>query len=381
MGTVAGAIREFFNPEIPEEIRDEFMRRAAAQMQRHARLLFLALLLTTPAAILAAAPDASWWVRQGAPIAMTLFCVAGFASLCRNLRLDRGVRRATRFVREATYGSSAIAVLCSAWCVHSWLGAAPGDRIYYPVIIALGAFSTAYCLASARAAAIANLAINLLPMLVLLFTSGYRMDLAVGVSLTIAALFQLHMIVANQKNVIELLQLQRHARELALSDPLTGLLNRRALLENAVAMGDGGEPLRLLLIDIDRFKAINDSHGHDMGDRVLCEVAERLAIRAEIMGSVARIGGEEFAILGTASELPEALALGVLSDLRAAPMPHGETVTVSIGIAEGAVADEPAWRELFRRADAALYEAKQTGRNRAVHQAPAPAPQAKAQAA
>lgn len=375
------AIRELFDPEIPEDIRDEFMRLSATQMQRHARLLFLALLLTTPTATLAAAPGASWWVRQGTPIAMAMFCLAGFLSLCRDLRLDQSVGRATRFVRESTIGSSAIAVMCSAWCVYSWLGAASGDRIYYPIIIGLGAFSTAYCLASARGAAVANLAINLLPILALLFTSGYRMDFAVGVSLSVAALFQLHMIVANQKSVVNLLQLQRHARELALSDPLTGLLNRRALLDNALVMGCGDEPLRLLLIDIDHFKAINDGHGHDMGDSVLQEVAQRLGICAQIRGCVARIGGEEFAIVGTAAELPESLALAVLADLRAAPMPHGSAVTVSIGIAEGAVGDELAWRALFRRADAALYEAKQTGRNRAVHHAPAPDPQAKAQAA
>ena len=266
--------------------------------------------------------------------------------------------------------SSAIAVMCSAWCVYSWLGAASGDRIYYPIIIGLGAFSTAYCLASARGAAVANLAINLLPILALLFTSGYRMDFAVGVSLSVAALFQLHMIVANQKSVVNLLQLQRHARELALSDPLTGLLNRRALLDTALALGAQG-PVRLLLIDIDNFKAINDGHGHDKGDEVLCEVAERLAIRADLMGSVARIGGEEFAILGAAHDLPEALALGLLSDVRTSPMPHGGQVTISIGIAVGHAADELAWRELYRQADLALYEAKQTGRNRAVHHTPA----------
>ena len=102
-------------------------------------------------------------------------------------------------------------------------------------------------------------------------------------------LFQLHMIHKQQTNVVNLLSLQRRARDLALSDPLTGLLNRRALLDTALALGAQG-PVRLLLIDIDNFKAINDGHGHDKGDEVLCEVAERLAIRADLMGSVARIG-------------------------------------------------------------------------------------------
>lgn len=358
-------IRAFFAPNIPEEIRGEFMLTSAVQMQKHARLLFLALLLTTPTAVLAAAPGASYWVRYVTPAAMALFCLAGFLNLNRDLRLGVSLRRAARFVKEATYCSSAIAVLCSAWCVYSWLDAPPAERIYYPIIIALGAFSTAYCLSAARGAAIANLVINLVPMLVLLFTSGERMDFAFGVSLAVAAIFQLHMIDTHQARVVDLLRLQKNARDLALSDPLTGLLNRRALIDNALELGSQA-PLRLLVVDIDHFKAINDAHGHDMGDAVLCEVAERLAIRAELMGSVARIGGEEFAILGRVDELPEALALGLLQDVRTSAMPHGGTVTVSLGVAEGPVLGEDDWRDLYQRADRALYEAKRDGRNRAV---------------
>ncbi|WP_088309600.1 GGDEF domain-containing protein [Novosphingobium sp. B 225] len=356
------AIRTFFVPHIPEAIRDEFTVMAATQMQRHARLLFLALMLTTPTALLAMAPKADWWVARATPIAMALFCLAGFLNLSRDLRLATSVRRARRFVRESTIGSCAIAVMCSAWCVYSWLGAPPHERVYYPIIIALGAFSTAYCLSAARGAAVANLVINLVPMQVLLFTSGNRMDLAVGVSLAVAALFQLHMIDTYQARIVDLLKVQRHSRELALTDPLTGLLNRRALLDNALALADQA-PLRLMLLDIDHFKAINDSHGHDMGDAVLIRIAALLAERAEIRASVARIGGEEFAILGTADELPEALALALLTDIRTAVMPHGAQVTVSIGVAEARITDEPAWRELFNRADRALYCAKQSGRN------------------
>lgn len=365
MSRLGAAIRGFFNPYIPEDIRDEFLLLSATQLHAQSRLLFLALLLTTPTAALAAAPDASLWVRFGAPATMALLCLIGFLNLNRDLRLSTSVWRAKKFLKEATVSSSLIAVMCSAWCVTSWLGAPPADRIYYPIIIALGAFSTAYCMSSARVGATLNLAINLLPMGVLLFTSGNRMDIAVGISLSVAALFQLHMIHKQQTNVVNLLSLQRRARDLALSDPLTGLLNRRALLDTALTLGAQG-PVRLLLIDIDNFKAINDAYGHDKGDEVLCEVAERLAIRADLMGSVARIGGEEFAILGAADSLPEALALGLLSDVRTSAMPHGGQVTISIGIAVGYVPDELAWRELYRLADAALYEAKQTGRNRAV---------------
>ncbi|MDE2435324.1 MAG: diguanylate cyclase [Sphingomonadales bacterium] len=371
-------IRAFLAPDIPEEIRGEFAILSAVQLQSQSRLLFLALTIIAPAAALAAAPGANAWIRLGAPFIVALLCFAGFLSLGRDLRLAHSPRRSMRFMRGATISSSFIAVVCSTWCVLSWLGAPPSERIYYPVIIALGAFSTAYCLASVRIAALANIAIDLTPMLFLLLTSGNRMDFAVAISLVIAATFQMHMIDANQSRVIDLLNARRRASDLACSDPLTGLLNRRALIDNALLMGDGA-PLRLLLVDIDHFKLINDMHGHDVGDQVLCEVAERMAMRAEIMGSVARIGGEEFAILGLADDLPEAIALGVLADIRNAPMPHGAQVTVSIGIAEGVVDGEDSWRRLYQRADTALYAAKDGGRN-CVIQAPA-APERTARAA
>lgn len=159
---------------------------------------------------------------------------------------------------------------------------------------------------------------------------------------------------------------EQSARHLASVDFLTGLLNRRAMLEQLIEWGSP-EPLRMLLVDIDHFKMINDQHGHLTGDEVLREVAEVLAMRADLRGSVARLGGEEFAVIGTAEELGEGVALGILADLRSRAMAGKVRLTVSIGMADGMVRNEDEWRELYRRADAALYRAKSEGRNRAVH--------------
>ena len=162
---------------------------------------------------------------------------------------------------------------------------------------------------------------------------------------------------------------ERAARHLASVDSLTGLLNRRAMLEQVIAWSSP-EPLRLLIVDVDRFKQINDRYGHLVGDEVLRDIAEVLAIRTDLRGSVARLGGEEFALVGTAAELHEGIALAVLADMRARPMAGNVNLTVSIGMAEGLVRSEDEWRELYRRADIALYRAKSEGRNRAVHAPP-----------
>lgn len=153
------------------------------------------------------------------------------------------------------------------------------------------------------------------------------------------------------------------ARRLADVDPLTGLLNRRALLANALDW-DSSDRLRLMLIDIDHFKAINDQYGHDAGDEVLREVAQVLARCSEIRATVARIGGEEFALLGTADELTPIFARRLLAEMRHHAMPGGLKVTISIGMAEGRIANEADWNRLFKAADEALYAAKQGGRDR-----------------
>ncbi len=149
------------------------------------------------------------------------------------------------------------------------------------------------------------------------------------------------------------------ARLLADSDPLTGLMNRRSFLREAIGRS---EPHVLVLVDIDHFKKVNETLGHDGGDQVLRVFAD--ALRHAVPGGtlVARIGGEEFAVLAPldATTLPERL----LTHIRTAAMPFDLAVTASLGSGCGAIADERDWKALYRRADDALFAAKRAGRDR-----------------
>ncbi|MEZ0241862.1 MAG: diguanylate cyclase [Sphingomonas sp.] len=150
------------------------------------------------------------------------------------------------------------------------------------------------------------------------------------------------------------------ARRLADTDPLTGLLNRRAFLEKAI----GREGLQALHIaDLDHFKSVNDTLGHDGGDEVLRVFARMLRAAVPANALISRIGGEEFAILTRVDEPIEPDR--ILAKLRAARMPFDMQVTASIGTCTGPLTTEPEWKALYRGADKALFQAKSAGRDRA----------------
>jgi diguanylate cyclase (GGDEF)-like protein len=155
---------------------------------------------------------------------------------------------------------------------------------------------------------------------------------------------------------------EQSALRLAGSDPLTGLLNRRAFLEKGIGR-EGG--FRLMLLDIDHFKGINDRIGHEAGDQVLRALAEVIQSYRPHGSLAVRLGGEEFGLLIPLARQAEYLPDSVIAAVRATAMPLGQKVTVSLGFADGSVATEEDWKRLYRLADAALYRAKSDGRDRA----------------
>jgi two-component system cell cycle response regulator len=161
--------------------------------------------------------------------------------------------------------------------------------------------------------------------------------------------------------------------ELALVDPLTGLNNRRFLENHLATMLDQAlrrrAPLSLMIFDIDHFKRVNDSHGHDAGDEVLKGFADRL--RRVIRGGdlLCRLGGEEFVIVmpNSSVEIAAKVAERTRSAIEGEPFvidKAGTTIpiTVSVGVAGRGPGSDP--DSLYRRADRALYRSKSEGRNR-----------------
>ena len=160
-----------------------------------------------------------------------------------------------------------------------------------------------------------------------------------------------------------------HHRGVAAIDTLTGAFTRRALQSRAAELdqrGDAaGEPVSILIVDLDHFKAVNDEHGHATGDRVLADVVARLREGVRAFDSVYRIGGEEFLLLLVGMDARTALdrAERVRAAVSERPL-AGLKLTVSVGVAtcpSGVALD---YEDLFASADAALLSAKASGRDR-----------------
>ncbi len=194
-------------------------------------------------------------------------------------------------------------------------------------------------------------------------------DLAVMIALvglSLAALLAALVLVWSRHERMQELALQ------ASQDPLTGLKNRRRFEEDLRAelarshrYGVAGA---LLMLDLDHFKQVNDTLGHPAGDRVLAEIAAVLRSRARETDVLARIGGDEFAIALPRCELEEAEAVGgeIITAIRErmSAEPEVPPITASVGIAVFGVGERLSYETVLDRADAALYAAKGSGRDR-----------------
>jgi diguanylate cyclase (GGDEF)-like protein len=155
----------------------------------------------------------------------------------------------------------------------------------------------------------------------------------------------------------------------ARTDALTGLLNRRGFetqMAFALALSRrSGRPLSLITIDVDHFKRVNDTYGHEAGDEVLRRLARTLEVRLRNSDVVARLGGEEFVALLPDTDLAgaQAIAQSLVAAMAGQQDPVVGLITVSAGVASMRSLQDNG-TDLLRRGDAALYEAKGQGRNR-----------------
>ncbi len=351
-------------------------RQAVAHWAVFMVLLGLGMLLTT-----LRDDTRQWWAYNGA----NLCFVAGFTLLARGMErfMDLAMRDREHLATLVVFSALFVAVGPQA------------ETAYWRVLLAYG--SCVWVLARALAmlqaplrAEFGNgmalmLATPLLGVMVAFGVRGLQQLLAADVSLEMHAftranrgMVYVYTVTAAMYNfgfvaLLTLRQVQR-LRALSLHDPLTGLLNRRALdaelMREWQRLQRDGQAFALLALDLDHFKGINDRHGHLVGDEVLAQTAQRL--QAAVRGSdlLARTGGEEFVVLmpgvdaagaQVAAERLRTAVAGTPFRVSCGTLP----LSVSVGVAPVREAQgDP--REALQRADRALYQAKAAGRDRVV---------------
>lgn len=333
----------------------------------------------------AAVHAAAGGARLAAPVALSLACAPLYAASLALLRRGRAEAAKMAFFSTATASSFLATALL--------LGRTPGLHMYFILVAAMTVLVWPW---RARGRAAFFIALNLAgfvwvqygldPSIVLIpdyprpWIAPVRSIAFYSICATTFALivyFQLRAD-ADARALADKAEANRNLMEQfrALSDvdPLTGLLNRRAMMrrlqEEAARVERGGEPFALAIADIDFFKDVNDERGHDAGDAVLAEFADLMRTALREADRVARWGGEEFLALLPATDRTGALV--VADKLRARVAEHafptsaGEVrITASVGVAVHEGGGRPVG-EAITRADAALYAGKRGGRNRAV---------------
>lgn len=351
-------------PPAPPQVQGALAQLQIDRLRAQAPLLNVTLSLIIVLAMLTATGKTPVWIRIGIPLFIMAF--GSWRSVVWSRRRGRQYddRTARALIRRAGILLTSVGALCSFWAVYTWFADSSDYRQYAAMFLAMGTFATTYCLSVVRGVSIANLLVSMGPMTGVLLLSGDQMPTALGGCMAIGMAFLVRLIQQQHDQSVEMLLLQQQMHELARIDPLTGLLNRRALFEELeAAIGEAVPDRRpaVAILDLDNFKPVNDGYGHAIGDKLLQQVAGRLNIVCGSLVRIARLGGDEFAIL--AARADHRLTADIVASVEAAiNLPFQiDDLQIRVGVSSGLAI----WSShhvdlhcLLAEADEQLYAAK-----------------------
>jgi diguanylate cyclase (GGDEF)-like protein len=343
------------------QVRDELVKVQFERLRAHVPIMCLALVLTAAAATIALFGDLPYAMQFLPPAVILTSCtVLYFRWRKRPTPTDPVL--AFRPLQNAPRIAALMGVITGIWCVNAFSETEQYYCVVAPVFVAMAVLMAANGLASVPNAAATAVIGTITPIAIkmLMFDNlGIR---CIAIMLIVIGAMQLHLIYEKFDETARMIALQLELKTLASTDPLSSLGNRRAFddaLEGALAAPTGR--VSIAMIDLDGFKPANDRFGHAAGDAILVEVARRLTTLFPDAACVARIGGDEFALL-FAEGLDESRAFQAAKAIRTIlALPYTvETniipVSASAGFAVGPVGSPP--EALLSMADAALYADK-----------------------
>lgn len=362
----------WLSPKIPPEIQSSVEDMQLRRAMTHVPMLYLVAIFNLLAVMILSA-------HEGVAIIyyawMGIFALACMVRMIMWVRLPdhkefRGSSR--KLLRNLSLLSVGIVTFLSLWSVFVVATDAFENQIFIPMSLVFGSTCIAHCLACIKRAAVTVLIVGVLPSAFAMILFGGFDELMMGWSMITIALLMIRFVIDSYNQIISGLIMRHTIWKQAHSDALTGLANRRAMMNHLLraeqSFASTGIGFAVALIDLNHFKEVNDTLGHDIGDHLLVEVADRLTQSCADDEIVGRLGGDEFLILipgVTEREHAAARAAAYLSGFARPANINGHVLrpSASVGIAVQALDGDGA-EQLLKAADTALYEMKRSGRDK-----------------
>lgn len=328
--------------------------------------------------------DVPFGMSFGIPIALSAAIVARAAIWVRRRSIIAAPKDVQLYLRGTIITAAVFSIIFGSWGAFLFSENEPIRSVSISLYIFVGAISCCFCLQALPLAGYFVILFGIMPVTIQLLASPSWSLASIGINFLIVTLLILRTLSTSHAGFKHGLQArsdmrfeqdraraaERTAQELAYQDPLTGLQNRRALTEQLdmlTVRHERASRMNLLLLDLDRFKGVNDAHGHGVGDKLLQSVARRLKTIVGRSGSAYRLGGDEFAVTLSPSsdQVARSLADRLIQGM-ATPFPIDgflHHISASIGISEFP-SDADSRDSLMQYADIAMYEAKSQGRSR-----------------
>lgn len=358
---------------VPQGVQSGLVLLQAERLRAVMPLLCLTIAACAMAMMVAVLGDLPWWQQFPPPAIIIGTCLFALARV-RNRRGADDIASATRLLRFAVPVSLVLGLLSGVWAINAFNETERYYCMVAPVFIGIGALVSATCLLSAPRAALVAIGATTLPIVIKMAIYDNLGVRAMAAMLLLVAIMQAGVVLSKFRETVTMFSLQQELDQLARIDPLTGIDNRRAFMAALDDRLTRHVAVSVALIDLDRFKHVNDSHGHAAGDVVLGTIAARLRLAAGEAVSVARLGGDEFALLFETVGREGAWAQWIETLRACALQPIGFNggmldIGLSIGIADSP-ADSCDSATLLATADERLYADKQIRRVETAKRAP-----------
>jgi diguanylate cyclase (GGDEF)-like protein len=367
---------------------DEFLLEQYATLRRQIPLMYALMFINVLFLGVETFRDVPWGLSFGIPIGLSTVIIVRALLWVRRRSIVATPADIQPYLRATIVTAALLSIVFGGWGLLLFSAADPMRSVSISLYVFVGAISCCFCLQALPRAGHFVLVFSVTPVTVRLLVSADWSLFSVGANFLIVALLILRTLTTSHAGFKQGLEdrsrmraeqeraraAEQTAQQLAYRDPLTGLQNRRALSERLEAiMADSARrmPLQLFMLDLDRFKGINDAHGHGAGDRLLQAVADRLTAIVDGLGEAYRLGGDEFAVIVVprhemhAPSSASALADRLVQEMAAPFLIDGfaHHISASIGISH-CPADAVGREALMQHADIAMYEAKSQGRSR-----------------